>query len=307
MTAASGSRAGLAVAIMLVTPLLFSTNLVVGRMVVEEVAPFTLAFVRWTCVAIALLPFALRLREDARGAAAANWRLILLLGFLGMVVCGGGVYLGLQHTTATNGALIYATSPVIIILIEALSFGRRIAVREAVGSALAFAGVAVIVLRGDPGTLAALDFNPGDLLIFAAAICWAAYGVLYRSPGLSGVPGMGLFALIAIAGAALNLPVALWEFTSGGGLPMTPRAWSGLAGIVLFASLLAYSGFQFGARTLGPSLTGIFMYLMPVYGAALAVMLLGETIMPYHLAGIALVLSGISLATFPASLLRRSA
>lgn len=307
MNAASGSRAGLAVAIMLVTPLLFSTNLVFGRLVVEEVAPFTLAFIRWTCVALALLPFAVRLGGDARRAAAASMPLILLLGFLGMVVCGGGVYLGLQHTTATNGALIYTTSPVIIILIEALFLGRRIAPREAFGSALAFAGVAVIVLRGSLDTLAALDFNPGDLLIFAAAICWAAYGVIYRSPGLSSVPGLGLFALIALAGAALNLPVALWEAASGGGLPMTPRAWSGLAGIVLFASLLAYSGFQFGARTLGPSLTGIFMYLMPVYGAGLAVLLLGERIMPYHIAGIALVLGGIALATFPASLLRRSA
>lgn len=303
---ANNSRVGMAVLVMLVTPLMFSTNLVFGRMVVQEVAPFTLAFIRWAIVALALAPFALGALPEIRRTASRGWPLIVLLGFLGMWICGAIVYLGLSHTTATNGALIYTTSPVIIILIEAVFRGRKVGLREAVGCALAFLGVATILLRGDPAALFALDLNPGDILILAAAFAWAAYGVIYRAPGLSALPNMALFALIAAAGAVLILPVALWEMASGAPLPSSATAWSGIGGIVVFASLLAYSGFQFGTRVLGPSLAGIFMYLMPVYGAGLAVALLGEDFMAYHAAGIALVLGGVALATFPKGLLSRS-
>ncbi|MDP3898721.1 MAG: DMT family transporter [Mesorhizobium sp.] len=297
----SRRRTELAVLVMLVTPLFFSTNLIFGRLVIPEVAPFLLATIRWGAVALALSPFLLRERRTALLVWQQNAGLILLLGFLGMWICGGGVYVALGFTTATNGTLIYTSSSVMIILLEAAFFGRAIGWREALGSLIAFLGIAAIVLKGDIAALAAFEFNAGDLIFVGAAVSWAVYSILYRSPRLAKLSNMALFAMVALAGALLLAPFAAWEVLSGQPVPATPTAWSGIAGIILFASLLAFSGFQFGARTLGPSLAGIFMYLMPPFGVGMAVLFLGEAFQPFHAAGIALVMGGVVLATFPAA------
>ncbi|MEC9343417.1 MAG: DMT family transporter [Pseudomonadota bacterium] len=285
-------------AVMLVTPLFFSTNMIFGRLVVPEVAPFTLAFLRWTLAALALAPWVLSARGAASGylrQAAWHW---LLLGFLGMWVCGGGVYLALAHTSATNGTLIYTTAPLMILILERLFFSRPVSLRELAGIAIGFLGVAIIVLRGSLAALVTLDFNLGDLLFVGAALSWAVYSVLLRNRATEGLDTLALFGLIAIAGALLLAPVAAGEWWRGAPMPVTFSAWSGIAGIVVFASLLAFSGFQFGVNRLGAATTGAFMYLLPPYGVGLAVFVLGEPFRAYHAVGIATVLTGLVLATW---------
>jgi drug/metabolite transporter (DMT)-like permease len=290
-------EAGIAIAVMIAAPLFFSSNMIFGRSAVAEVAPFTLAFVRWSAVALLMSPLLIAGLPAIRRVLRQSVGLLLLLAFLGMWVCGGLVYLGLRHTTATNGTLIYTTSPVIIILLEALFRGRAIGWREAAGSLLAFAGVAVIVLEGSLSALLSLGLNPGDLLFVMAATAWAVYSMLYRSPALADVPNLSLFALLAAIGAVLLAPVALFEWWIGMPAPTTASAWTDIAGIVFFASILAFSSFQFGIRRLGAPVAGIFMYLLPVYGVGLAVTLLGERLMGHHLVGIAMVMGGVILAT----------
>lgn len=291
---------------MVVTPLFFSTNMVFGRGLTGEVSPFTLAFLRWLAVTVALSPFMLADRAALREVLARKGALVLLAAFLGMWICGGVVYLGLRWTTATNATLIMTTSSVIILLMEAAFAGRRIGPREALGAAAAFLGIAVIVLRGDVSALLSLTFNVGDLLIMSAAIAWALYSILLRAPDLKRPSNAAMLGLLAALGAATLLPFALYEWAGGGRMPATPEAWRGIAGIVAFASLLAFSGYQFGVRQLGPTLAGVLMYLMPVYGVVLAILLLGERLEPFHVAGIALVIGGVVLATLPAGLLRRA-
>ncbi len=297
-------RTGIAILVMIVTPLLFSSNLIFGKAALSEVAPFTLAFLRWVLVAAILSPLILRERAGLRAVLSQASGLVMLLGFIGMGICGGVVYLALLRTTATNATLIYTTSPVMILLLEAVVSGRAIGVREAVGSLIAFMGVAAIVLRGDLGALASLSFNAGDLLLVVGTLGWAVYSILYRDPRLSGLSTPALLGVVAAAGSITLLPFAIWEFLSGELMPVTTTAWTAIGGIVLLASLLAFSGFQFGLRVFGPSVAGIFMYLLPPYGVGLAVLLLGEPFEAYHAAGIALVMGGIVLATAPVAWIR---
>lgn len=292
-------RQGAAVAVMVLTPLFFSTNLIFGRGVIGEVAPFTLAFLRWGAVALALAPFVLADRTAALRLIRRHSPFLALLGLLGMWICGALVYLALQRTTATNGTLIYTTSPVFIILIDAIANRRGIGPRAAAGSVLALAGIAIIVLRGDLQALLALDFNDGDLIFVGAAVAWAVYSLLLRSPRVTGVSNLALLPMIAAAGALLLAPFAAFEFLSGAPMPVTGSAWGGIAGIVAFASLAAFLGFQFGIRRLGAPVAGVFMYLLPPYGVGLAVLFLGETFHAYHALGIVLVCGGVILATLP--------
>ena len=292
----------LAWAVMLATPLFFSSNLVFGRWTIPEVAPATLAFLRWGAVALVLAPFAV---ADWR-RVAVPWTRLVLLAFLGMWVCGAVVYAALAHTTATNAVLIYTTSPVWIILVERLR-GAPLDARRAIGCAVAMLGVAVIVFRGEPARMLAMDLNVGDAMILACAIAWAGYSIAFRDASLAPFSAAGLFGTVAGLGALLLAPFAAWEWASGLPMPTSERAWTGLAGIVLFSSLIAFGGYQFGLRRFGAQVTSVFMYLLPVYGTGLAVIFLGERLQPFHGAGIALVLGGVVLATWAKRATRRHA
>lgn len=295
--------------VMLVTPLFFSTNIIFGRFVAEQTDPFVLAFLRWSAVALILLPIAaIHARDMLIMVVRQQWRLLVVLGFLGMGVCGGGVYWGLQRTTATNATLIYSTAPILIIVLERLFKGRVIVWREIFGAVVAFFGVGWIVLGGDPARLASFSLNPGDLAIALATLAWAAYSILYRNESVSRLDNMSLFAIVALFGALANLPLAIPSLMAGDGLPDTAAAWWAVAGIIVIASLMAFSGFQYGVRALGPSIAGLFMYLLTPFGVALAVFFLAERLEPFHIIGIVAVMVGVGAATFPAQLMsKRSA
>lgn len=284
-------------------PLFFSSNIVFGRVAADQVEPFTLAFLRWSLTALILTPFVWTAIRDNSQFLRSQSRLLLILGFLGMWVCGALVYLALDYTTATNGTLIYTSSPVLIILIEYLFRGRQLAWRESIGVIFALIGVIVIVVKGSLHTLLTLSFNVGDLIFVACAISWAVYSVMLRAPRLAPLQTLPLFMLIAASGALLLAPFAFFEMIWLQAFPTSSAAWINIAGIVILASLLAFSMFQFGVKVLGPSLTGIFMYLLPVYGVGLAVIFLGEELAYFHLWGVLLVLSGVILSTWPKKVL----
>ena len=289
---------GRAYAILLAMPLFFVSNLVLGRAAVEAVAPWTLAFLRWFLASLILVPLAGAGLVAHRDALLREWPMLLLLGFLGMGICGGGVYMALKLTTATNATLIYTASPVVIVLLDALINRRKLPLSRALGVGAGFIGVAVIVLKGDLAALARLDLNVGDIGIVVAAIAWAFYSLLLKRRALQSFPTMPLFLAIAAAGTAVLVPFMLAEVALVGTFPSSLTAWASIVALAIFPSVLAFSAFQYGIKVLGPSLAGVFMYLLPPYGVALAVVFLGEAFRAYHAAGLALVFAGIVLATW---------
>lgn len=303
----SSGRLG-AYAALAVMPLLFSSNLIIGRNAIATVDPWTLAFFRWFFAFLILLPFAWRGLRRHGALLREHWRTIALLAFLGMWICGGIVYIALTSTTATNATLIYTSSPVFIVLIERIFRGRDVSPLQAIGIAVAIAGVLAIVLKGDIAGLVHLTFNRGDLLIGFAAISWAIYSVVLKRPAFQPLPTIVLFATIAGAGAICLFPFMLIETGLTGRFPTAPASWASIGGLALVSSVLAFTTFQYGIKVVGPSTTGVFMYLLPVYGVLLAVVFLGEEFHSYHAAGLVLVTLGVILATAPfGRLLRRAA
>lgn len=294
----------LAVAALLLTPVLFSLNPVIGRAAVESVGPWTLAFLRWSLAVAVMVPLAAPVLRRHAAILRGEWPWLALLGALGMWVCGGIFYTALQSTTATNATLIYTTSPLMILLLERVLRGRPIRRREAVGIVLAVAGVLVLVSRGSLAVLADLGLNLGDLLTLVCAAAWALYTVVLRRPRLAALPAPALFVAIALSGAVLLAPFMVVETLASGAFPDTVQQWASIAGLVIFASVLAFLGYQVSVRFAGAAVTGLLMYLMPVSGVAMAVVFLGERPGPAVLAGSLLVIGGLVVATAPLERLR---
>jgi drug/metabolite transporter (DMT)-like permease len=294
----------LAVAALLLTPVLFSLNPVIGRAAVESVGPWTLAFLRWSLATVVMLPLATPSLREHAAVLRGEWPWLALLGGLGMWVCGGVFYTALQSTTATNATLIYTTSPLFILLLERVLRGRPIRRREAAGIVFAIAGVLVLVSRGSLAVFADLGLNLGDLLTLVCAAAWALYTVVLRRPRLAALPAPALFVAVALSGAVLLAPFMAVETAMSGAFPHTLPQWTSIAGLVAFASVLAFLGYQVSVRFAGAAVTGLLMYLMPVSGVAMAIVFLGERPGPAVLAGSLLVIGGLVTATAPVERLR---
>lgn len=210
--------------------------------------------------------------------------------------------MALQTTTAINSALVYTTSPLFVIVIQFFWMKRAIKFREIIGISAATIGVCFIILKGDLGQLLALDLNFGDLLMLGCAVSWAVYLILQKSTAGKDVPTFAMLGLMAAAGAFLLAPFAVFEFISGARMPVTQSAWLSISGMIFFSSLLAFSGVQYTIKHLGPAISGMSLYLLPIYGVLLALVILGEEYHIYHLIGTILVLGGVILATYPKKL-----
>lgn len=282
------------------TPLFFSSNLIFGRSIVSEVAPFTLAFLRWFACSLILFPIVWRERQAATEFIKDHTWMWLFIGFFGMWVCGAIVYLALQYTTAVNSSLIYTTSPLFIILIQFFWIKRAIKLREILGIIAATLGVAYIVLEGELARIARLELNIGDLLILGCAVAWALYSILQKTESCKSLPMFAMFGLMTMSGTILLAPFALYEFIAGAPMPQSQHAYISIAGIITLSSMVAFSGTLYAIRHLGPEINGMSLYLLPVYGVLLAVVFLGEEYRFYHFIGSILVLGGVMLASIPA-------
>lgn len=285
-----------ALVLLWVVPGLWATNYVIARLADGLIAPHALALGRWGVAALLLLPWAGRGLWARRAQVVREWKQLLVLGLLGMYICGAWVYVAGHTTTSTNIGLIYAITPMTIAVASTWLLQERMGAPQWAGLVLALVGLVVVIAKGDPHNLLAVRLSAGDLWILAAACSWTAYSILLQRwpTGL----GTGERLVAIILGALLVLVPAtaleaMWTVTP---------AWTTRAtGLVLLAAavpgVLSYGAYAYLQNRLGASRTALMLYLTPVYGALLAWLVLGEVPGWYHLAGAALILPSIGLAT----------
>lgn len=285
----------LAYALLLLAPALWSANMIVARWAAGWFPPHALAFWRWTIALLPMLALCGAVLWRRRAELRREWRDLLLLGALGMWVCGAFVYIAGETTSATNIGLIYAGVPILVMLLSARVFHEPLSGAQLTGAVIALTGVLAIVLKGDPGSLLRLAFTRGDLWALTAAACWAVYTVLLRHRPTTLDPFLRLTAITA-AGILVLLPFTLVESQLVGMPPLEWRALFAAAVVGLLPGFGAYQAYSWLVRELGAARAGLVLYLTPLYTAGIAWGLLGEPVRWYHALGAALVFPGLLLA-----------
>lgn len=282
--------------LLVLTPLFWAGNFLVGRMVHETVPPVGLAFWRWAVGLLIILPFAWsQLRRDLP-VYRANWPVILVLSVLGVSCFNTMLYVGVARTEALNGSLIQSTMPVWIAVLSFLLFRDRPGPWQVAGILVSLAGVATIIVRGDPGNLSDLRFNPGDIWVLVAVICYGGYSALLRSRPAVGP--LGFLAMTFIVGDLVLLPFYIHEMAVlDRFVPLNGVALAAILYVSLFASVLAYMFWNRGIELLGANRAGVFIHLVPAFVAIGSVFLLDEHPRAFHAAGVALILTGVFLTT----------
>lgn len=277
-------------------PALWTVNYVVARKAPGVIEPHTLALGRWALAGLLLAWWSRGELWRHRAHLRAHWYQYVVLGALGMLVCGAWVYLAGHTTTAVNIALIYSAAPVLIMLVSAIWLHERLRASQVAGVVLAILGVVHVVLKGQWNALSGLRFTTGDLWIVAATLAWTLYSVLLRV-WVTPLSASARLAAICAGGVLMLAPFAAWEALTPGGPPWSLEA----VGLVLAAALLpgigAYWAYSYAQQVLGASRVAVSLYLGPVYGALVAWLWLGEQLSLVHAVGAALILPGILLAS----------
>ena len=277
---------------------LWAGNSIVARAVRFDVPPFTLAFLRWSGATLAVAPFAIRPLGRDWPAIRRGWRPLLFLGLMGIGAFNALLYSGLQYTTATNALLLQAAIPAAMVLFDRLFFGVRSSGWQIVGVSASMLGVAAIVFQGDPAALLRLRFGFGDALILVSVVVWALYTVFLRvRPAIS--PTSFIAVTFSIGVLAMAPPAAM-EMQAGETIAWSWPVVAAILYVALLPSLLSYFIYNHATGIVGPANAGQAITLMPLFGAVIAAVLLGERLHPFHFAGMAFILAGIALSLFSA-------
>jgi drug/metabolite transporter (DMT)-like permease len=279
------------------TSLFWSLNWVIGRAIVGHVTPLTLTFIRWLVAVAVMMPFAWPQVRAHWPAVRRHWKVIAWLGFWGTGLHNAFAYVGLQYTTATNGVILNSAIPILIILLGWLVYRETITRVQTLGVAISLAGILAIISRGDPAVLAHLEMNKGDLIVLFGMVFWAAYTVFLRMKPAE-LPGLAMLACCGVVGVTLLFPMMLFEMLFlGGHVEFTPATVAAMFYVGIFPSFVGYVFWNRAVAEVGPTIAGLFVHLMPAFGALLGWLFLDERIHMFHVVGIVLILAGIALTT----------
>jgi drug/metabolite transporter (DMT)-like permease len=253
-----------------------------------------LTCLRWVIVVAILLPLVGRQVMAEWPKIKARWLFTLLMGIFGFTAFNALFYAAAHHTSAVNLTIFQGSIPVFVLVGMILVFRARVIPLQILGMIVTLIGVVLVSVKADWEILKALAINIGDVWMLIACVFYSIYtlGLRYRPA----IPGLVFFATMAVVAFASSLPLVSLEMARGTAQWPTLEGWLILLYVALMPSLLSQIFFIRGVELIGPSRAGLFVNLVPVFGALLAVVLLGEPFALYHALGLALVLGGIWLS-----------
>ena len=280
--------------LLVLTTLIWAAHALVGRVAVGQIGPMTLTCLRW---GVALIPILITARPSLRRdwpALKARWLYLAAMGACGYTAFNALFYVAAHHTSALNLSIIQGAVPALV-LIGARAFLKiRFSALQALGAFITMVGVVVIASQGDLKKLEALAFNSGDVMMVVAAVLYAGYTVgLRQRPNVSGVSMLAAMAFVAFVTA---IPLMIWEILSGGFIWPTWKGLLALAFVALGPAFVSQLMYMRGVELIGPGRAGVFVNLVPVFGAIMAVAILGEPFAPSHVLALLLVVGGIAIA-----------
>jgi len=291
------SKNKIAYIFLVLATLFWSGNFIVGKAAsLFEIPPFTLNFYRWTFAWLILAPFTLPEIIKKKNYILDNVRLIVILGITSITIFNSIVYYSLNFTQVISGVLMISTIPVMIIFFCWLFKIEKTNIYQVLGVIFSLLGVFVIITKADLKILTNLNFNKGDLWMVVAMFSWAMYSALLRKKKFE-LSQLTLLQIIISAGLVFLLPAYLIEIALGYKLNIHLPFILTLSYVVLFPGLASFIFWIKGISIIGSNRSGIFLHLMPIFSATLAILIFNESFMQYHLIGAILIIIGIVLSS----------
>jgi drug/metabolite transporter (DMT)-like permease len=262
----------------------------------DSIPPFTLSFLRWFVAFIVIAPFAVKYFIKDFHVIKSNYKYIFVTSITGITLFNTLIYIAGHSTDAINLSLIAITSPVFIIILSLIFYNEKINFLNAVGIILTLSGVVMLICKGSLEVLLNVSFSKGDIWMLSASIIFAVYSLLLKiKPQGIGVMSF-LFSTFGL-GLIMLIPFLLYDLNSSTPISLNFTTIMAVLYIGIFASIGGYFMWSKAVEFIGASKSGIIYYSLPLFSTLWAILLLGEKVQAIHFICMALIVTGIYVAT----------
>ena len=277
--------------------LFWAGNFIVGKVaVIFEIPPFSLNFYRWLIAFLILLPFTYKKIFESFKEIQNKIVPLSIMGFTSITIFNSIVYYSLNFTQVLNGVLMISTIPVLIIFFSSCFTSERIKFAQIIGVFTSLFGVLIIITKLEFNKLLNLDLNKGDLWILVAMISWATYSIMVKEKKIN-LPPFALLETLIFIGLIFLIPFYLLELSNAQYLNINIPVILTIGYVVFFAGIGAYIFWIGAIKLIGPSRSGVFLHLMPIFSSLMAIFLLDEILAIFHILGASFIIFGIFLST----------
>ena len=281
---------------MVVASLCWSGNFIIGKFAtLFEIPPLTLNAFRWISVWFILIPFTYKEIYKNRNYIKKNFLVISFMGIITISTFNSVVYFALNYTQVINAVLVLAAIPALTIILSSLMKIEKTNVFQIFGLILSIIGIGAIISNGELKRIISLNFNKGDLWMLVCVLSWSLYSTLLKKYKLQ-ISQFSLIQLMVSVGILFLIPQYFYEQSIGLDINFNNAFFFILFYVVVFPAIAAYYCWQKGVEMIGPNRASMFIQLMPLFSAGMAIIIFSEKFELYHLAGAAFIVSGIFLS-----------
>ena len=271
-------------------------NFIVGKLAsFYDVPPFSLNFYRWFFAWLILAPFTIPEIIKKKEYIFKNYKLFIILGVTSITIFNSIVYYSLNFTQVISGVLMISTIPVMIMLFSSILNIEKTNIFQIVGVIFSFAGVIMIITKADIQILKNLDFNKGDITMVVAMFSWALYSTLLKRQKYE-ISQISLLQVVITFGLLFLIPIYFIEYQIGSRIILEKPFILILSYVVLFPGLASFLLWIKGISLIGANRSGVFLHLMPILSAIMAMIFFNEKFMFYHMLGACFIITGILLS-----------
>ena len=290
------NKNNLAYLLLIFTTIFWSGNFIVGKAAsLYQIPPFSLNFYRWFFAGLILFPFTFKELINKKNYIFKNIGFFIILGISSITIFNSIVYYSLYYTQVISGVLMISTIPVWIIFIASILNIEKTNTFQIIGVGLSLIGVIFIITKADLNLIKNLDFNKGDLSMIVAMFAWAVYSALLKKKKYE-ISQLALLQVVIILGLIFLIPIYFIEMNLGHIIVLGLPFYLTLSYVVIFPGLLSFFFWIKGISIIGANRAGVFLHLMPIFGAIMAMIIFDEKFMYYHLLGAIFILAGITLS-----------
>jgi len=282
---------------MLVCATLFwAGNFTIGKFAfLENIPPFSLAFLRWSLVWIILIPFTYKEIFKLKHKIKKNLSLFFVLGFTSVCIFTSFTYNALNYTQVINASLFNTAIPVTIILVCFLLKIEKTNIFQISGLLISVLGILAIITKLDLNILLSLNFNKGDLFMIGAIIAWGIYSAYLRKRTFD-VSLLSLVHIICTFGLVFLFPLFILDVVEGKTVEVSSNLFYILIYIAIFPSIGSYYCWAGAVSIIGANRAGIFLSLIPLFSTIFAMIFFNEKFLFFHFIGSILIILGLFLS-----------
>ena len=281
---------------MVVASLCWSGNFIIGKFAtLFEIPPLSLNVFRWISVWFILIHFTYKEIYKNRNYIKKNFLVISFMGIITISTFNSVVYFALNYTQVINAVLVLAAIPALTIILSSLMKIEKTNLFQIFGLILSIIGIGAIISNGELQRIISLNFNKGDLWMLVCVLSWSLYSTLLKKYKLQ-ISQFSLIQLMVSVGILFLIPQYFYEQSIGLDVNFNKAFFFILFYVVVFPAIAAYYCWQKGVEMIGPNRASMFIQLMPLFSAGMAIIIFSEKFELYHLAGAAFIVSGIFLS-----------